>query len=178
MVTRAKSPTSLWAIARTEHRATLLRAAIAACQANPHVLWCQHHNGAFRSVDGAASWQEITSVEPSNFGFAVAAHPLDPETAWFVPAVSDEKRIPVDGNVVVARTTDGGKTFAVLRDGLPQNHALDLTFRHALDVNATGDQLAFGSTTGSVWTSDDRGSSWAALTSILPPVYCVRFSDT
>ena len=95
-----------------------------------------------------------------------------------MPAVADEKRIPVDGKVVVARTTDGGKTFTVLRDGLPQNHAYDLTFRHALDVNATGDQLAFGSTTGSVWTSDDSGSNWGALTANLPPVYCVRFADT
>ena len=151
---------------------------VAACRANPDVLWCQHHNGVFRSGDGAVSWQEITSVEPSNFGFAVVAHPLDPETAWFVPGVSDEKRIPVDGKVVVARTTDGGETFSVLRDGLPQNHAYDLTFRHALDVNATGDQLAFGSTTGSVWTSNDSGSSWRTLTANLPPVYCVRIANS
>ena len=129
----------------------------------------------FRSSGWAASWQEIT-VEPSTCGLAVAAHPLDPETAWFVPAVADEKRVPVDGKVVVARTTDGGKTFTVIRNGLPQIHAYDLTFRHALDVDARGERLAIGSTTGSLWTSDNAGSSWHTVTSNLPPIYCVRFS--
>jgi hypothetical protein len=58
---------------------------------------------------------------------AVAVHPDDPHTAWFVPAIKDERRIPVDGCVVVTRTRDGDKTC-----------------------------VAFGSTTGSCWM-DDQG---------------------
>ena len=53
------------------------------------------------------------------FGFPVVVDPADPNTAWFVPAIKDEKRIPVGGKLVVARTRDGGKTFDVLGDGLP-----------------------------------------------------------
>ena len=34
------------------------------------------------------------ACEPSTFGFAVAVHPHDPKTAWFVPAVKDEVRYP------------------------------------------------------------------------------------
>ena len=146
------------------------------CPSAPDVLWAQHHNGVFRSTDDAASWREVTDVPPSGFGFAVAVHPADPETAWFVPGVSDEKRIPVDGKVVVTRTRDGGKTFDVLSAGLPQRHAYDLTFRHALDVDSSGETLAFGSTTGSLWVSDDAGDSWQAVSEHLPPVYCVRFA--
>ena len=93
-----------------------------------------------------------------------------------MPGISDEKRIPVDGKVVISRTRDGGNTFEVLREGLPQEYAYDLTFRHALDVDETGDRLAFGSTTGSLWISDDQGDTWQPITSHLPPVYCVRFS--
>ena len=37
---------------------------------------------------------------------------------------------------------------------LPQEHAYDIVFRHALDVDDRGERLAFGSTTGSVWISD------------------------
>ncbi|MEM6925627.1 MAG: exo-alpha-sialidase [Myxococcota bacterium] len=140
---------------------------------HPDVLWCQHHCGVWRSVDGAASWQPV-EVPPSSFGFPVAVHPRDPDTAWFVPAVRDDVRIPVDARVVVARTRDGGTTFDVLRDGLPQEHAYDLVFRHALDVDATGDRLLFGSTTGSVWHSDDGGDHWHIVSRHLPPVYCVR----
>jgi hypothetical protein len=146
------------------------------CPARPEVLWAQHHNGVFRSTDGAASWHEITSVQPSVFGFAVAVHPTDPDTAWFVPAVKDECRIPVGGQVVVARTRDGGRTTDVLRKGLPQEHAYDITFRHALDVDGRGESLAFGTTTGSVWVSDDQGDSWQAVSEHLPPVYAVRFA--
>lgn len=146
------------------------------CPANPEAMWVQHHNGVFRTTDGAASWGEVTNVKPSTFGFAVAVHPKDPDTAWLVPAVKDEQRIPVDGRVVVARTHDGGKSFEELRNGLPQQHAYDLTFRHALDVDDTGSRLCFGSTTGSLWLSEDQGDRWACLTNHLPPIYCVRFA--
>jgi hypothetical protein len=148
---------------------------IAQCPSHPDVLWVQHHNGIFRSTDGAASWTEITDVAPSAFGFPVAVDPRDPETAWFVPAVKDEKRYPAGGRVVVNRTRDGGRKFETLTKGLPQEHAYDLVFRHALDVDETGERLVFGSTTGSVWISEDGGDSWATVSEHLPPVYAVCF---
>jgi hypothetical protein len=106
----------------------------------------------------------------------VAAHPTDANTAWFVPAVKDEKRIPVDGKLVVARTRDGGKSFDVLSNGLPQRHAYDLVWRHSLDVDETGDRLAFGSTSGGLWTSENGGDSWSAPEARLPPISVVRFA--
>jgi hypothetical protein len=148
---------------------------LAQCAANPDVLWVQHHNGIFKSTDGAASWTEITNVKPSAFGFPVAVHPRNPDTAWFVPAVKDEKRYPVDGCVVVNRTHDGGKSFDTLSRGLPQQHAYDLVYRHALDVDESGNRLAFGSSTGSLWISENGGDSWQSLSSNLPPIYAVRF---
>jgi len=146
------------------------------CPAAPDVLWVQHHNGVFRSVDRGTSWNEVTAVQPSCFGFAVAVHPADPETAWLVPAVKDECRVPVDGRVVVARTGDGGRTFEVLRRGLPQEQAYDLVYRHGLDVDGSGKRLALGSTTGGLWISEDGGESWTGLPARLPPIYQVRFA--
>ncbi len=144
--------------------------------AMPDMYWAQHHNGIFRSVDGAKTWTEIETAMPSAFGFPVAVHPADGNTAWFVPSVKDECRVPVDGKVVVSRTRDGGKTFDVLCDGLPQMHAYDLTYRHALDVDGTGERLAFGSTTGSLWVSENGGDSWQTVSKHLPPIYAVRFA--
>jgi hypothetical protein len=146
------------------------------CTARPEVMWVQHHNGVFRSGDGAKSWQEVTAIRPSKFGFAVAVHPKDADTAWFVPAVKDECRVPVDAKLVVARTRDGGKSFDVLRKGLPQEHAYDLVYRHCLDVDPTGNALAFGSTTGGLWVSEDQGDSWRCVSAQLPPIHCVRFA--
>jgi hypothetical protein len=143
------------------------------CSAEPDVVWCQHHNGAFRSTDGGQSWLEL-KVAPSSFGFAVAAHPKDPHTAWFVPAVADQKRVPVDGRVVVSCTRDGGKSFEVVGRGLP-SPGWDLIYRHGLAVDATGERLAMGSTSGSLWVSDDGGASFQLLTAHLPPVFAVRF---
>jgi hypothetical protein len=148
---------------------------LARCAASPEVIWAQHHNGIFRSSDEARSWVEIEGVAPSAFGFAVAAHPRDPGTAWFVPAKKDDARFPVDGKVVVTRTRDGGRSFEALTRGLPAEHAYDLVYRHALDVDPSGEALAFGSTTGSVWVSRDGGESFVEVAAHLPPVYAVRF---
>jgi len=145
------------------------------CDANPDCYWAQHHNGVFRTTDGANSWHEVKDIQPSNFGFAVAVHPRDPNTAWLVPAIKDERRIPVDGKVVVTRTRDGGRSFEPLRKGLPQEHAYDLVYRHGLDIDPSGERLVMGSTTGSLWISEDQGDSWLTVSEHLPPIYCVRF---
>jgi photosystem II stability/assembly factor-like uncharacterized protein len=148
---------------------------VAQCADQPDGMWVQHHNGIFCSSDAGESFTEITGVQPSVFGFPVAVHPRDPKTAWFVPAVKDEKRYPAGGQVVVNRTRDGGKTFETLRQGLPQEHAYDLVFRHALDVDETGNRLVFGSTTGSLWVSENGGDGWQTISLNLPPIYAVRF---
>lgn len=148
---------------------------LARCAAHPDIVWCQHHNGVFRSEDAGATWHELTAIRPAKFGFGVAAHPRDPNTAWFIPAIKDERRIPVDAKVVVARTRDGGESFEVLTRGLPQRHAYDLVWRHALAVDRTGELLAFGSTTGGLWISENGGDSWVMPETRLPPIAVVRF---
>jgi hypothetical protein len=145
------------------------------CANDTNTMWVQHHNGIFRSVDGAASWQELEDVKPSSFGFAVAVHPNDGDTAWFVPGVKDECRVPVDGQFAVTRTRDGGQSFEVLSEGLPQEHSYDLVYRHALDVDSSGEQLIMGSTTGNLWYSEDQGDSWQNLSNYLPPILAVSF---
>lgn len=142
----------------------------------PDVLWAQHHNGIFRSTDGGRHWTELADVSPSAFGFALAVHPVDPDTAWFVPAIKDERRVPVGGRLVVNRTRDGGRSFETLTRGLPQEHAYDLVYRHGLAVDAGGETLAMGSTSGSLYVSDDAGDSWQCVSTHLPPVYATRFA--
>ena len=93
-----------------------------------------------------------------------------------MPGIKDELRIPVDGKLVVTRTRDGGQTFDILDNGLPREHAYDIVFRHALDIDASGDRLAFGSTTGGLWVTEDQGDTWQCVSHSLPPVYSVRFA--
>ncbi|MCS8783837.1 exo-alpha-sialidase [Pseudomonas aeruginosa] len=145
------------------------------CQARPEFLWVQHHNGIFRSRDGGLHWQGVVA-EPSSFGFAVAVHPRQPDTAWFVPATKDECRIPRDARFVVTRTRDGGHSFETLERGLPDGPAYDLVYRHGLDIDPSGERLAMGSTTGGLWLSENGGEDWRQLSANLPPIYCVRFA--
>jgi hypothetical protein len=144
------------------------------CAAAPDVLWCQHHNGIWRSTDNARSWQELQGAPVSSFGFALAVHPQEPGTAWFVPAQADECRVPVGGALVVNRTRDGGRSFDTLRSGLPQADCYDLVYRHGLALGADGRTLLLGSTTGGLWSSQDGGDHWQAAALHLPPIYALR----
>ena len=148
---------------------------ILASPSNPDVLWQQNHCGIYRSENGGRQWQDICDQKggPAGFGFALAVDEADENVAWVAPAVSAEYRVPVDRALVISRTEDGGRTWQDLRSGLPQQNAYDLVFRHALDK--TGDTLAFGTTAGNFYVSDDRGDNWRCLTNNLAVIYSVRF---
>ncbi|HEX8615502.1 MAG TPA: exo-alpha-sialidase [Telluria sp.] len=143
---------------------------------DPDVLWCQHHNGIWRSVDNGHRWTEITSAPLSHFGFAVAVHPLDGGTAWFAPAEADQRRIPVGAALAVTRTHDGGNSFTVTNAGLPQEHCYDLVYRHGLAVADDGATLLMASTSGGVWMSDNGGELWHTISTTMPPIYAACFA--
>ena len=145
------------------------------CRENPDALWVQHHNGVFRTTDRSESWQEIENPGVSPFGFGVAVHPQDGNTAWFAPGVKDECRVPVDAKLVVTRTRDGGQTFEEQRHGLPQLHCYDIIFRHAFAIDESGHRLAMGSSTGGLWVTENGGDAWITITTNMPQIYCVSF---
>ena len=147
---------------------------LVASPSNPDVLWQQNHCGVFRSTDGGQSWADISQPGgPVYFGFPIVVDEQDADTAWVAPAVSDEDRYAVDGALCIGRTEDGGESWTALRRGLPQSDCYDIVFRHALDLS--GEQLAFGTTTGNLFISEDRGDNWECLGNHFPPIYSLRF---
>ena len=148
---------------------------LVASPSNPDVLWQQNHCGVFRSTDSGRSWTDISQKDgPVNFGFPIAVDAHDEATAWVVPGISDDQRMAVDGALCVGRTEDGGQTWTELRDGLPQENCYDIVFRHALDID--GETLVFGTTTGNLFISENRGDTWQTLGNYFPPIYSVRFA--
>lgn len=143
------------------------------CRSEPDVLWQQNHCGIFRSADGGANWVNVSEPEgPAHFGFAIACDPERGDTAWVVPAQSDQVRAAYNGYLCVCRTEDRGQSWQTLRGGLPGGQCYDIALRHALDYDSN--ELVFGTTTGNVYVSADRGDSWSCLGNNFPPVYSVR----
>ncbi|MBT9558874.1 MAG: hypothetical protein IV100_22780 [Myxococcales bacterium] len=144
------------------------------CPGQPDCVWQQNHAGVFFSDDGAATWKAVNAKEQGvYFGFPVATHDTDGKTAWLVPGHSDQQRMTIGGGLFVARTKDGGQTWEKLTQGLPQSGAYDVVYRHALAQK--GGVVAFGSTTGNLYLSEDGGDTWITASNNLPPIYSVRF---
>jgi hypothetical protein len=75
----------------------------------------------------------------------------------------------------VYRTSDAGKSWEALTEGLPQEHAHLTVLRDALcHDGADPAGIYFGTRTGQVFASADDGDSWELLVEHLPPVLCVR----
>ena len=149
---------------------------LVAAPTNPDALWQQNHCGIFRSTDGAKTWQDVGQPEgPARFGFAIAVADDNPDQAWVAPANSDQTRTAIKGALCICRTDDGGKNWKDIRKGLPQENCFDIAYRHALV--SSGEAVAFGTTTGNLFFSHDRGESWQVLNNYLPMVYSVQFAE-
>ena len=104
----------------------------------------------------------------------MAAHPTDPNTAYVVPLQGAEFRCPPEGKLRVFRTTDAGKTWEAMTQGLPQENAYMGTYREAMSTDTLNNAgIYFGTNTGQVYASADAGETWRNITTDLPPVSSV-----
>jgi len=142
----------------------------------PERLYQQNHCGVYRSLDGGLHWDEITAGLPSEFGFAMTAHPRDPLSVWAIPLNgADRGRFMPDGAAAVWRTVDGGDRWLRGDGGLPQRNAYLGVLREAMahdDLDPVG--VYFGTSTGQLYGSADGGANWASIASSLPPIWSVE----
>jgi photosystem II stability/assembly factor-like uncharacterized protein len=148
---------------------------IARHPARPERLYLQNHWGLYRTDDAGDSWTDVANGVPSDFGFGMAVHPQDPDTAYIVPLESDEFRCTPEGRLRVYRTRDAGKSWQPMTRGLPQKDALETVLRDALTTDGFEKAgVYFGTRSGKLFASRDSGTSWTQLADGLPPIVCVK----
>lgn len=146
--------------------------------ARPARLYRQCYNGTYRSDDHGDTWTEITAGLPSDFGYALAVDPSDPDTLFVIPEESSQMRAAVDGRLRVYRSRDGGRAWQPLTRGLPQEHAYVTVLREAMTTDTRLPcGVYFGTSGGHLFASRDAGVSWQVIAGFLPRILSVRASD-
>lgn len=148
---------------------------------DPAIVYQQNHVGVYRRARGDPAWSKIEKgLTPSKstgapFGFGLAAHPHDGQTAYAVPLVGDINRVMAGGAMSVYRTENGGKRWDRLSKGLPQRDAWFTVLREGLRTDTNDPAGVYvGTTTGQLYGSRDGGDSWDLIAEYLPQVQSVE----
>jgi hypothetical protein len=137
-------------------------------------LFVQSHGPAYRAGK-AGGWTNISATLPSNFGFAMVAHPTEAGTVVAWPVGESMDRTPPGARIAAWRTTDGGDTWTSWSHGLPDENYYGTVMRDGActDGDQTDPGWYFGTRCGDVWAAGDDGT-WHQVTAHLPDVLCVR----
>jgi photosystem II stability/assembly factor-like uncharacterized protein len=141
--------------------------------ARPERLWQQNHCGVYRSDDRGDSWERLEANGlPSGFGFPIMLDASDPDVAYVIPEEGAEFRATAGGRLGVWKTSDGGASWALHADGLPDPTWTGV-LREASAYDADG--VYFGTQSGSVFSLTN--GKWNELASQLPPVLSVEATE-
>ncbi len=144
----------------------------------PDRLWQQNHCGVYRSDDRGESWERLDGNGlPSGFGFPIALHPREPDTAFVVPEEGAENRVTCNGRLGIYRTRDGGASWEERPQGLP-TPAWSAVMRESMasdGLDPVG--IYLGTQSGSVFVSPDEGESWVEAARQLPPILSVEVAE-
>jgi len=135
-------------------------------------LWQQNHCGVYRSDDAGDTWERLDGNGlPSDFGFALALDPTNPDRAWVIPEISGELHYTPDDRLGVYRTDDAGASWQLDARGLP-----DPAWVAVLREGAASDEngVYFGTQSGSVFAKAGHDGEWVEAARHLPPILSVE----
>ncbi len=141
----------------------------------PERMFAQNHGGVYRSDDEAGQWTSIAEGLPSDFGFAMVAHPRRANSVMNFPVAADVRRFPPDGRLQAQRSDDGGRTWSEYSEGLPSEPYFGIVLRDAATTDGDDDPgWYFGTRSGDVFATTESDGGWHRVVGHLPDVLCVR----
>jgi photosystem II stability/assembly factor-like uncharacterized protein len=145
---------------------------------NPDILYMQEHCGVFKSENGGDSWYPIeeglTMREgDSPFGFPICVSKNG--DLFLIPLESSEQRTMKDGKMLVYRRHRDESEWRPVGDVVPEEQRHVSVLRDAMDVDKLEPYgLYFGTTSGEVFCSLDRGVNWQRLPGQLSRILSVK----
>jgi hypothetical protein len=139
------------------------------------VIWTVSTNGQiYNTVDHGKVWSNVTNLAdvPAHTVFNTIAAGNDVNTAYVAGRISAARgaTLPtgVDADIpFVWRTTDGGKTWTAIVNGLPRDERTG-SWVNSLRVDPEQPGLLFAGTETTVYVSFDNGDHWQSLQQNLP----------
>jgi len=140
---------------------------------NPKFLYAVTGRGLYVSPEAGATWEQWTRREDEIGGYpdGFVFRPSDPKTI-FMTAAHDAPgtwRTTHFAGARISRSTDGGRSWEILRNGLPDRMQASI---EAFCLEEAGNSFAlFAATTaGEILSSEDGGESWKQIISGLAPI--------
>jgi hypothetical protein len=150
-------------------------------------LWQQNHCGVYRTDDRGENWERLEDNGlPSSFGFPIAIHHRDPDMAFVIPEdsargtageVGGGDRVTSGGRLGVYRTQDGGSSWELASNGLPEQAWVEVLREGMSSDRLDPVGIYFGTKSGSVFVSPNEGDEWIEAARHLPAVLSVEYAE-
>ena len=150
-------------------------------------LWQQNHCGVYRTDDKGENWERLEDNGlPSSFGFPIAIHHRNPDMAFVIPEdsargsageVGGGDRVTSGGRLGVYRTQDGGGSWELASNGLPERAWVEVLREGMSSDRLDPVGIYFGTKSGSVFVSPNEGGEWIEAARHLPAVLSVEVAE-
>lgn len=138
-------------------------------------LWGPNpERGVFKTTDGGTTWSKVLFADNDTGAVDMVMDPRNRQVLY--AATYQRRRVPWGFNGGgpgggIRKTTDGGKTWRKLTEGLPSG----IIGRIGLDVYRGDPSIVYATVEhkeGGIFRSDDAGATWRKMTSVNPrPMY-------
>jgi hypothetical protein len=144
---------------------------------NPDVMYMQDHGGVNKSVNGGDSWfpieEGLGQEGDGRFGFPIAVSATG--DLYLVPLKNSEHRVVRGGKLLLYRSENRGENWQPVKgDFLPTTEYVNV-LRDGLAVDTLEPYgVYFGTSSGELFYSLDRGDSWQSLPGRFPRITTVK----